>query len=73
MLRRVLLLSWLLALSGCSSIPPAARPAVVAAGAVAGASLLFYVGEKHDSSDPPENVGCFDKIENGQVQRICPP
>ena len=63
---------WLLA--GCSSIPPAARPGVVAAGAVVAASVLFYVGAKEDgSSDPPEEVGCFERIEGNSRQTICPP
>lgn len=60
-------------LAGCSSIPPAARPGVLAAGAVVGASLLFYVGAKDDSSDPPEDVGCFERIEGNRRETICPP
>jgi hypothetical protein len=64
----------LLLLSGCSSIPPAAKPGVVAAGAVVAASILFYVGAKEgDRSDPPEDVGCFEKIEGSSRQTICPP
>lgn len=62
-----------LLLAGCSSIPPAARPGVLAAGAVVGASLLFYVGAKNDSSDAPEEVGCFEKIEGSTRETICPP
>ena len=63
---------WLLA--GCASIPPAVRPGVVAAGAVAAASVLFYVGAKEDgSSDPPEDVGCFERIEGNRRDTICPP
>jgi hypothetical protein len=61
-------------LAGCSSIPPAARPGVVAAGAVVAASVLFYVGAREDdSSDPPEDVGCFEKIEGNRSETICPP
>ena len=59
--------------AGCSSIPPAARPGVLAAGAVVGASLLFYVGARNDSSDAPEEVGCFEKIEGNTRETICPP
>lgn len=62
---------WLLA--GCSSVPPAARPGALAAAAVVGASLLFYVGAKRDGSNPPEDVGCFEKIEGNDRETICPP
>lgn len=62
-----------LLLAGCSSVPPAARPGVLAAGAVVGASLLFYVGAKNESSQPPEQVGCFEKIEGSSRETICPP
>lgn len=62
-----------LMLAGCSSIPPGARPGVLAAGAVVAASVLFYVGARDDSSDPPEDVGCFERIEGNQRDTICPP
>jgi hypothetical protein len=60
-------------LSGCSSIPPAGRPGVWAAGAVVGASLLFRAGAARDSSDPPGNPGCFVRIEGGRSETLCPP
>jgi hypothetical protein len=60
-------------LAGCSSLPPAARPGVWAAGAVVAASVLFYVGAKEDSSDPPADVGCFERIEGNRSETICPP
>jgi hypothetical protein len=65
--------AWLV-LAGCSSIPPAARPGVVAAGAVVAASVLFYVGAKEDGSgDPTEDPGCFVRIEGNSRETICPP
>jgi hypothetical protein len=73
MAKRLAVVLALSLLAGCSSIPPAARPGVWAAGAVVGASLLFYVGANDDSSEPPEDVGCFDKIEGGNRETICPP
>jgi hypothetical protein len=60
-------------LAGCSSLPPAARPGVVAAGAVAAAAVLFRVGADNESSDPPQEVGCFERIEGNSRQTICPP
>jgi hypothetical protein len=61
-------------IAGCSSVPPAARPAVVAAGAVVAAQVLFRIAADSDGSAPsPENVGCFEKIEGGQRETICPP
>lgn len=74
MVNRLSLSLALLLLCGCSSLPPAARPGVVAAGAVVAASVLFYVGAKEDGdSEPPEDVGCFERIEGNQRQTICPP
>ena len=73
MIKRLTVIFAFSLLAGCSSIPPAARPGVLAAGAVVGASLLFYVGAKNDSSDPPEEVGCFEKIEGSSRETICPP
>ena len=73
MTKRIAPVFVLLLLAGCASVPPAARPGVLAAGAVVGASILFYVGAKNDNSDPPEDVGCFDKIEAGNRETICPP
>ncbi len=69
-------LAWLFAalfVSGCSSMPQAAKPGAWVAGAVVGASLLFYLGATDESSAPPEDVGCFDKIEGNTRQTICPP
>jgi hypothetical protein len=60
-------------LAGCSSIPPAARPGVVAAGAVVAAAVLFRVGADNESSDPPKEVGCFERIEGSRRETICPP
>jgi len=68
-----LTLAFVLLLSGCSSVPPVARPGVGAAGAVVAASLLFYVGAKEDSSDPPEHPGCFVRIEGDRRETICRP
>jgi hypothetical protein len=59
--------------SGCANIPAAARPGLWAAGAVIGASLLLYAGEKRDSSNPSSDVGCFDRIDGGHRDTICPP
>jgi hypothetical protein len=74
MLTRVSAVSAVALLAGCSSLPPAARPGVVAAGAVVAASVLFYIGAKDDgSSAAPEDVGCFDRIEGNSRQTICPP
>jgi hypothetical protein len=73
MAKYLTLFSALLLLSGCSSIPPAAKPAAWAAGAVVGASLLFRVGAARDSSDPPQDPGCFVRIEGGRSETICPP
>jgi hypothetical protein len=69
-------LSLVIALSvlwGCAATPPAVRPGVWAAGAVVAASLLFYVAADDESSGPPEEVGCFERIENGRRETICPP
>jgi hypothetical protein len=63
----------LLFVSGCSSVPPAARPGLWAAGAVVAASILFRVGAADESSGQPEDLGCFDQIENGHTETICPP
>jgi len=73
MARRMVAVFGLLLVAGCSSVPPAARPGVLAAGAVVGASLLFYVGSRNGSSDPPEEVGCFERIEGNDRETICPP
>jgi hypothetical protein len=74
MAKRLVLVFALWYVAGCSSIPPVARPAAAAAGAVAAASVLFYVGAKEDdSSDPLEDVGCFDRIEGNRRDTICPP
>jgi hypothetical protein len=60
-------------LAGCANVPPAARPGVVAAGAVVAAAVLFRVGADDESSDPPKEVGCFEKIEGNRRETICPP
>jgi hypothetical protein len=74
MAQRLSLAFALLLLTGCSSLPSAARPGVVAAGAVVAASVLFYMGAKEDgSSDPPEDPGCFVRIEGNSRDTICPP
>lgn len=72
-MRQQLLLAVVVLLAGCSSIPPPARPGVVAAGALVGAAVLFRVGANKDSSEAPEDVGCFEKIEAGRRETICPP
>jgi hypothetical protein len=60
--------------AGCSSIPPAARPGVVAAVAVVAAPVLFYIGSKQgNKSSEPVDVGCFDRIEGDRRETICPP
>jgi hypothetical protein len=69
---KTLTLTFVLLLSGCSSNPPAARPGVVAAGAVVGAALLFRAGANKESSDPPEDPGCFVRIEGDRRETICP-
>lgn len=74
MTKRLPLLFGALLLAACASIPPAARPGVVAAGAVVAASVLFYVGAREDgTSAAPEDVGCFERIEGARRETICPP
>lgn len=73
MSKPLLLIAASLSILGCSSIPPAARPGVVAAGAVVGAAVLFRIGAAQDSSDPPQEVGCFERIEGNRRETICPP
>ena len=73
MSKRLSLVFAVLWLAGCSSMPQAAKPGAWVAGAVVGASLLFYLGVTDESSAPPEDVGCFDKIEGNTRQTICPP
>jgi hypothetical protein len=63
----------LLFVSGCSSVPPAARPGLWAAGAVVAASILFRVAGDDESSGQPDDLGCFEEIENGHTEAICPP
>jgi hypothetical protein len=71
--KRASLLLVLLFVAGCSSVPPAARPGLWAAGAVVAASILFRIGADDESSGQPEDLGCFEEIENGHSETICPP